>query len=169
MGLFQRPSRQDTGLQPSKMAERKVFIAIDGSKPAELAFNWYLENMNKPNDVVHLVHSAEYKVDIGLPGLAADVEAISKAMKEENDRITNMCGNYLDQLRQKGVKADQVLLTGSKAGEAVVKAATDGGASCIIMGSRGLGKVRRTLLGSVSEYVTHHAPPHCAIIIIRDS
>jgi len=151
------------------MAERKVFIAIDGSEPAKLAFNWYLENMNKPNDIVHLVHSAEYKVEIGLPGAAADVEAISKAMKEENDRITNMTGVYLDQLRTKGIKCDQLLLTGSKAGESVVKAATDGKAAMIIMGSRGLGKIRRTLLGSVSEYVTHHAPPNCAIIIIRDS
>jgi len=151
------------------MAERKVFIAIDGSKPAELAFKWYLDNMNKPGDFVHLVHSAEYKVDIGLPGIAADAEAISKAMKDENDRITNMTGNYLDQLRQNNIKCKEVILTGSKAGEAVVKTASDEGASCIIMGSRGLGKVRRTFLGSVSEYVTHHAPPHCAVVIIRDS
>ncbi|KAK7101975.1 uncharacterized protein [Littorina saxatilis] len=151
------------------MAERKVFIAVDGSKPADGAFNWYLDNVNRPGDMVYLVHSAEYNINMGMPGMAADVNAISKTMKEEDDRIGNLTGNYIENLKKRSIQAKMVTLKGQKPGEAIVKAASEEQASMIIMGSRGLGKVRRTLMGSVSEYVTHHAPPNCAIIILRTS
>ena len=49
-------------------------------------------------------------------------------------------------------------------GETIVKIAQENNANTIIMGSRGLGTVRRTLLGSVSDYVLHHAHiPTCVI------
>jgi len=35
----------------------------------------------------------------------------------------------------------------------------------IVMGSRGLGRFQRLLLGSVSEGVLHHA--HCSILVVR--
>lgn len=42
-------------------------------------------------------------------------------------------------------------------GEEIVQAAIKEGADFIVTGSRGLGKLRRTFLGSVSDYVVHHA------------
>lgn len=38
-------------------------------------------------------------------------------------------------------------------------------ASMIVMGRRGLGRVRETLLGSVSQKVLHHAP--CTVVIVH--
>lgn len=43
-------------------------------------------------------------------------------------------------------------------GEQIVQAAVKEGADFIITGSRGLGTIRRTFLGSVSDYVVHHSP-----------
>jgi nucleotide-binding universal stress UspA family protein len=40
------------------------------------------------------------------------------------------------------------------------------GAGLIIMGSRGLGGVRRALMGSVSDSVVRHA--HCPVLIVRE-
>lgn len=37
-------------------------------------------------------------------------------------------------------------------------------ARVVILGSRGQGKLRRTILGSVSDYVVHHAD--CTVIIV---
>ena len=49
-------------------------------------------------------------------------------------------------------------------GETIVKVAHENNANTIILGCRGLGTVRRTLLGSVSDYVVHHAHiPTCVI------
>ena len=67
------------------------------------------------------------------------------------------------------IQAKTLTLRGQKPGEAIIKTATEEGANVIVMGSRGLGKIRRTLMGSVSEYVTHHAPAGCAVVILRDA
>jgi nucleotide-binding universal stress UspA family protein len=39
-------------------------------------------------------------------------------------------------------------------------------ADLVVVGSRGLGAVRRLLLGSVSEKVLQHAP--CSVMIVKD-
>ena len=54
--------------------------------------------------------------------------------------------------------------TGSP-GEVIVRVAEDENADIIVIGTRGLGVVRRTLLGSVSDYVLHHA--HVPVIVTR--
>lgn len=45
---------------------------------------------------------------------------------------------------------------GLKPGPVIVSAAADTKARMIVVGSRGVGTIRRTLLGSVSDYVIHH-------------
>jgi nucleotide-binding universal stress UspA family protein len=40
------------------------------------------------------------------------------------------------------------------------------GAGLIVVGSRGLGGIRRTMLGSVSDSVVRHA--HCPVLVVRE-
>ena len=44
-----------------------------------------------------------------------------------------------------------------KIGETILSSAKEENASVIIVGTRGMGKVRRTFLGSVSDYLIHHS------------
>lgn len=44
-----------------------------------------------------------------------------------------------------------------KPGEVIVKAAKEEKAALIITGTRGLGKIKRAFLGSVSDFVVHHS------------
>jgi nucleotide-binding universal stress UspA family protein len=48
----------------------------------------------------------------------------------------------------------------------VVHLSEEIGAGLIIMGSRGLGGIRRALMGSVSDSVVRHA--HCPVMIVRE-
>ncbi len=43
--------------------------------------------------------------------------------------------------------------------------ATSKKATMIVIGTRGMGKVKRTFVSSVSDYVLHHA--HCPVVICR--
>ena len=50
-------------------------------------------------------------------------------------------------------------------GASVVKFADENGVDLIIAGSRGHGVIRRTILGSVSDYIVHHS--HVPVLICK--
>ncbi|KAK2163388.1 hypothetical protein LSH36_80g01000 [Paralvinella palmiformis] len=52
-----------------------------------------------------------------------------------------------------------------KPGELICETAKREGATYIVMGTRGMGKLRRTIMGSVSDYVVHHSS--CPVIVCR--
>ncbi|XP_061173471.1 stress response protein NhaX-like [Saccostrea echinata] len=52
-------------------------------------------------------------------------------------------------------------------GHEIVKRANDIDASLIITGSRGLGVLTRTILGSVSDYIVHHS--EVPVVVYTDS
>ncbi len=54
---------------------------------------------------------------------------------------------------------------GGKPGEVLVHTAEEMDADLIVVGTRGYGKLRRALMGSVSAYVTNHA--HCPVLVCR--
>ncbi|RUS75809.1 hypothetical protein EGW08_016436 [Elysia chlorotica] len=145
---------------------RTDLLAIDGSKHSKYAFDWYLENMYREGDTVVLIHCAEYHIDVGLPGIAADVDAICAAVKKQNDDIGKLTDDFMNVLRQKKIKAELLTPTGERPGELIVKVAKEKNVASIILGTRGLGTIRRTLLGSVSEYVVHHS--HCPVTVVRE-
>ncbi|MBX6765035.1 MAG: universal stress protein, partial [Rubrobacteraceae bacterium] len=47
----------------------------------------------------------------------------------------------------------------------IVAVAEEIGADLVVVGSRGLGGLRRTLMGSVSDSVVRHA--HCSVLVVR--
>ena len=56
--------------------------------------------------------------------------------------------------------------SGNTPGEAVIRAATELESDFIVTGTRGLGKIRRTIMGSVSQYIVHHA--NVPVLICRE-
>ena len=48
----------------------------------------------------------------------------------------------------------------------IVDKAEEIGAGLIVVGSRGVGAMRRTLTGSVSDSVVRHA--HCPVMVVRE-
>ena len=50
-------------------------------------------------------------------------------------------------------------------GQGICQAVEEVGACLIVIGCRGMGKIRRTFMGSVSDYVLHHA--HVPVLICK--
>ncbi|XP_060598423.1 putative universal stress protein SAUSA300_1656 isoform X3 [Ruditapes philippinarum] len=111
---------------------RKVLIAMDGSKHALFAFESTVL-LASPVAVANIVEQHE--------------EAVLKVFKKL-DEIAN---------RYKIKHTLERIERPHRPGEAIVKAAHQQNIDLIITGTRGLGTIRRTILGSVSDYIIHHA------------
>lgn len=76
--------------------------------------------------------------------------------------------DYLQNLTQEaianGVNAEYTQLSGNP-GRMICELADNWSADLILVGSRGLKGLKEIFLGSVSNYVTHHAP--CSVLIVR--
>lgn len=56
-------------------------------------------------------------------------------------------------------------VVGKSPGQTIVEAVKVNRAFCVVMGSRGHGRMKRVLFGSVSDHVMHHA--EVPVIIVR--
>lgn len=77
--------------------------------------------------------------------------------------------DFLQNLAQKtiaaGIKTEYIQLSGIP-GQVICELADEWSADLVVVGSRGLKGLNEMLVGSVSNYVTHHAP--CSVLIMRE-
>ncbi|KXJ16976.1 uncharacterized protein LOC110234735 [Exaiptasia diaphana] len=136
-----------------------VLFAVDGSSQCEKAFDIYLKTIHQKGHTVGLLHVHDItNVIVRIP-LGADLpaEAIEKIIQESWDKVDDIIDKFRKKCDQHGVKYLVFLEQSGKPGEAICKVAKEKNAVLIVVGSRGLGTIRRTLLGSVSTYIVHHA------------
>ncbi|XP_062575206.1 universal stress protein Sll1388-like [Saccostrea cucullata] len=135
---------------------RNVVIAVDGSSHSDIAFQWYLEQFRRTSDNVVLVHCLErHQAFHGAMG-TADIESVCNIMSQEEESQKKLRIELEKKLKSNGIQGC-VKTSFGKPGEVIIRLANEAQANNIIIGSRGLGTVRRTLLGSVSDYVVHHS------------
>ncbi|XP_064649222.1 universal stress protein in QAH/OAS sulfhydrylase 3'region-like [Lineus longissimus] len=147
-------------------SSRCVMIAIDGSEHGQRAFDFYLDNLHQPGDTVFLTHVAR-ELDLPTVSLSNPMslphDQWKTAAVKRNTEINKLEADYTAQLLGRHVKHRTVVHYEKKPGEAICRTAMDENAAMIVMGTRGMGTIRRTILGSVSDYVVHHAT--CPVII----
>lgn len=72
--------------------------------------------------------------------------------------------NLTEEATAAGVSTEFTQLAGNP-GRMICELANNWSADLILVGSRGLNGLKEMFLGSVSNYVTHHAP--CSVLIVR--
>jgi nucleotide-binding universal stress UspA family protein len=133
-------------------------LATDGSKEAQLAATTAADLANSTSSELHVVLVGELR-----PTFLAQTEV-------EPAELQRQAQHQLDEevrsLQEAGGTVKEAHLRQGKADEEVVELAERMGIGLIVMGSRGRGRIRRALLGSVSESVVRHA--HCPVTIVRE-
>lgn len=141
----------------SQGGPRIVVVAVDRSQQAEQALEWYLSTVHRPENQLVLVHVPEgptLKMASGQHLSEGEVQKLVELEKQENAEMTTKFKGLLEKY---GVKGEYRVVYSSKPGEAIVEASKTERATMVIMGTRGMGSIRRTIMGSVSDYVVHHS------------
>ncbi len=88
--------------------------------------------------------------------------------EETEKKLQTSCSILLkqasDRLSAQGIANETRIESGSPR-EVICHVAQEVKPNLLILGSRGLGNLERLMLGSVSDYVVHHAP--CPVLIVR--
>ncbi|PAA45915.1 hypothetical protein BOX15_Mlig015031g1 [Macrostomum lignano] len=154
----------------SQKQPRKVLIAVDGSAHSNRALNWYAANLASPDDQLVFAYVAEPPpVSLGAGyASAVSAELYTNSVKEAVHAGHRLAAELRDRCDQLGLPTDCnvrfVERLSANPGQALVAIATEEDASLIVVGNRGIGALRRTFLGSVSDYVLHHAHRPVAIV-----
>ncbi|CAD5121927.1 DgyrCDS10394 [Dimorphilus gyrociliatus] len=141
-----------------------ICLAIDASEQAEEAFNWYLKFIHKRDYKLILIHVPEI-LDGEKKRVGYTASGWEEALKKEQAKVIELEQKYQTKILENGLSGRIRSEQGGKPGEVIVRVGEEEKASLIVMGTRGLGKVRRTIMGSVSDYVVHHAK--CPVLICR--
>ncbi|XP_074619960.1 universal stress protein in QAH/OAS sulfhydrylase 3'region-like isoform X2 [Acropora palmata] len=137
---------------------KTVVVAVDGSEHSKKAFDWYCGNLHQSGDQIVFVHAidVERRPVVMHPHGMAYYDSFVKWFDKTRNQSKTMMESFADTCRNNKYNFKLVTELG-KPGEVICQAANQEKADHIVMGSRGLGTVRRTLLGSVSDYMLHHS------------
>ncbi|KAK3751661.1 hypothetical protein RRG08_065570 [Elysia crispata] len=145
-----------------KKYKRNLIIAMDGSEHADYALDWFCQHIHREGDHVVLVyvpelndmlHSTKWSSSV----YVFDHEVMEAMLKEEQARIRADLEVFAAKLKHHGLGGKVKSVMASKPGEGILKAAEEEEADMIVLGSRGQGTLRRTFMGSVSDYIVHHS------------
>lgn len=144
---------------------QSILLASDGSHGAQMATGAAVELAQKFSTSLTVLHvidphpsraaGHEGDLDVGA-GVHPDPESLRKF---DSIHKTVQCASD-----KTGVACSFRRECG-RPGETIVRFAREHDSDLIVMGSRGLGGFKRLLLGSISNYVGHHAG--CPILVVR--
>lgn len=141
----------------------KVMVAIDGSRSSDQAVSM-VPWLGSVDEVV-LVHAVD-PAGVVYPIFAVEAALTWSADLEAHARLrgADLLERARKQLATRRRAVTTRLLSGPPA-DAIVEAAREEHADLLLLGARGLGLVKETLLGSVSHRVVTHAP--CPVLVLR--
>ncbi|PVH61815.1 hypothetical protein PAHAL_3G128100 [Panicum hallii] len=155
--------------------ERWVGLATDFSEGSRAALRWAADNLLHAGDqllLLHVIKEADYEQSEAILWESTGSPLIP--LSEFSNPITakkygaKPDAETLDLLntvaREKEVMVVVKVLWGDPR-EKLCQAINEMPLSCLVIGSRGLGKLKRVLLGSVSDYIVNNAT--CPVTVVK--
>ncbi|XP_070191844.1 universal stress protein YxiE-like isoform X4 [Littorina saxatilis] len=124
----------------------------------------YLKHVHREGNTVKIVHCPEYWANVR-PMEGPTPARLNELIAETNANTAAIADKVKTTLAAAGVTGEFVKLEGKEPWQEICKAADSLGANLIVLGTRGVGTIKRTLLGSCSDSVMHHA--HCPVLVCK--
>jgi nucleotide-binding universal stress UspA family protein len=141
-----------------------IIVAVDGSSASKVAVDWAARDAARRGAALKLVHVLVPPAVMAFPEVPMPPGFIQWQEEEGRTLLDNAVRTVKEAA---GTGADIEVTTDLVSGSAVpVLADLSSSAQMIVVGSRGRGALARSLLGSISTGLAHHA--HCPVAIIHD-
>jgi len=154
----------------------KILVAIDSSPMGMIVFEKALDLAKTTGASIMLLHVLSY--EDGMPNLPTSfgmeyyaglsskaMEIYQQQYKEFENRGLKLLQNFATQATAAGVGTEFTQKHGSP-GQTICDLAFNWQADLIVMGRRGRSGINELILGSVSNYVLHHAC--CSVLVMQN-
>lgn len=154
----------------------KLLVAIDDSDESFYALRWALQNFflapqaadQDPNTItlIHVKKPAFQPLiyPAGPGPVIVSTSMLTSVKKAQEEIAAKALSCALSICKEFQVKAETLIMEGDPK-EKICDAAEQLHVDCVVLGSRGLGAIKRAFLGSVSSYCAHQL--HCAVLIAK--
>jgi nucleotide-binding universal stress UspA family protein len=157
----------------------KILVALDLSEHSQEVFNKSLSLAQKYEAELLLIHVLSAEEETSPIPIPVNLDEIYPAMGNEltielwqeqweafEKRGLDVLRARTQEAQESGVQSSFEQILGSP-GKTICKIAKDRAADIIVVGHRGRWGLSEILLGSVSNYVFHHAP--CSVLVVPTS
>ena len=142
---------------------KSILVAVDGSKPSQLAFHQAKElahDLGAALEILHVIPDLPAQYLSGFEyGSFIDIDRYQKDIELEGKAIMDSIHAQLkaDPATPAKFVATQIKAQGERPSDVIVRVAKEHQADLIVMGTHGYQGFDRLLLGSVTERVAHRA------------
>ena len=138
-----------------------IVVGTDGSPRAQRAVSEAMTLAKLSGATLHVVHVMR------LVSLAAatygDADVVARANEEARGSGDQVCAQVAATAEREGVAAEVHNVEGDPA-DMLLQVAETVGADLLVIGNRGMTGVKRFVLGSVPNKISHHCP--CSLLIV---
>jgi len=139
----------------------RIIVGVDGSEEADAAVDEIASRDWPDGSEVRIVNSARTIPAASDPGTAVN---LAEWIARETERVNKVVEGATEKLGSAGLKVS-IVVKEQEPKALLCGEAEDLMADCIFVGSRGMGRLERFLIGSVSLGVASRA--HCSVEIVR--
>jgi len=155
---------------------KNILVPIDGSEHSLRALTYAVELAKQFKSTLILMHVYSLPkptpispaMPLGGPPTETTtpmaIEITTELIQKTKQKAQEILNRAKEKAEEQNV-AVQTLIKEGKASEEIVKAAKEKNVDLIVMGARGISKIKEILLGSVSHGVTRNS--HCPVLIIK--
>ena len=151
----------------------KILIPLDGSDHSVHALQSAVQIAKKFSGRITLIHVYSVAPLVSVSPLSSSTltetgtlapEVVSKLFEAARGAGTSILADGEMRVRAEGIQVETLLREGHTIDE-ILKTVKKGEFDLIVMGARGLSKIKEIFLGSVSHGVTRHAS--CPVLIVK--
>jgi len=160
------------------MSFKKIFVPLDDSELSHRVFTQALELALIDRAQVMLFNcitinslgqtAVPIPVDLGMNAelMNQAYQAESLRLESQEKQASGLLKNYCDAAAKQGLQVEFDCKMDGDPGHSICESAKNWGADLIVLGRRGRTGLAEAFLGSVSNYVVHHAS--CSVFVIQE-